>query len=500
MRRALLPALLLLSAAPLALATSGCDGPRSDRWAHVDEPVRIPDSLGARQPPAAATRAASELDDTAPVDCKAPGAARLDDGGCVLLRTRDVRDTQQVLLPTGRFVAGDIPTSYSFPAAAPPAARWSNNPPRIVNIDSFWIDLAEVTVDAYGACVRSGECTPPSCPGGALVDVNPMFGKRAGQLPQTCVTHAQAEAFCASQIPDGRLPTELELEYAARGPDARIYPWGNENKDELDARLVEIRATKLDRSYFGVLGLASNAAEWSASPWRDDLGLAPYLAGPYRSPDGPAAKARAAFEASVAEAWASSGALATSARRIADDGTKLAPAPPPSEGAAAAQRWVVRHTPSGRRYAARDGHPVAGIERDLDSLYFIQGPALGFRCAADRRAADPTYTLAVEPPGVPLLRPSGVHEIFGGVAEAVSRSEAASFCEQLRVPTAAGIFEDFRLPTRDEIQLVADSFRGPGPFWTVDGAVIQTGGADGAWIAHEVPEDAALLARCIRGG
>jgi hypothetical protein len=93
-----------------------------------------------------------------------------------------------------------------------------------------------------------------------------------------------------------------------------------------------------------------------------------------------------------------------------------------------------------------------------------------------------------------------VHEIFGGVAEAVSRSEAASFCEQLRVPTAAGIFEDFRLPTRDEIQLVADSFRGPGPFWTVDGAVIQTGGADGAWIAHEVPEDAALLARCIRGG
>jgi sulfatase modifying factor 1 len=47
--------------------------------------------------------------------------------------------------------------------------------------------------------------------------------------PVTQVSHADAEAFCAWSRPGGRLPTEGEWEYAARGGlERKRFPWGDE--------------------------------------------------------------------------------------------------------------------------------------------------------------------------------------------------------------------------------------------------------------------------------
>ncbi len=47
-----------------------------------------------------------------------------------------------------------------------------------------------------------------------------------GDHPINCVTWDMAKTYCQAQ--EKRLPTEAEWEFATRGPDGRVYPWGDE--------------------------------------------------------------------------------------------------------------------------------------------------------------------------------------------------------------------------------------------------------------------------------
>jgi formylglycine-generating enzyme required for sulfatase activity len=101
--------------------------------------------------------------------------------------------------------------------------REDERPVHAVAVASFCMDLTEVTVAAYAACVSRGACTrpedgPPRC-NGAKADRQ--------DHPINCVDWDQASTYCKAQ--DGRLPTEEEWEYAARGGSrGRRYPWGDE--------------------------------------------------------------------------------------------------------------------------------------------------------------------------------------------------------------------------------------------------------------------------------
>lgn len=129
---------------------------------------------------------------------------------------------------------------------------------RIVRVSPFWIDRTEVTASEYNRCVTAGACEAVSDPFGVM---------RAAGAPVVNVTHAQARVFCGWR--GARLPSEAEWEFAARGSDGRIYPWGDRAPDCVRARLQgcgsgasAVGTHAQGASPFGVMDLSGNVAEW----------------------------------------------------------------------------------------------------------------------------------------------------------------------------------------------------------------------------------------------
>lgn len=135
-----------------------------------------------------------------------------------------------------------------------------------VSLSSFIIDKYEVSNEQYAACVSKGACTAPASKSSYRVTSyygNPEYN----DYPVIYVTWDQAEAYC--EWAGMRLPTEAEWEYAARGTEALLYPWGN----DYDASLVNDVSNGLyqtessgtrekDISSFGVMDMGGNVSEW----------------------------------------------------------------------------------------------------------------------------------------------------------------------------------------------------------------------------------------------
>lgn len=464
-----------------ALALAACEA-RSDRFAALDEPPPAPVAVGDARPLSELPKITDQPDKPKQpeVEC-GRGSGRAQDGSCVRLGLWDTEHVQRVQIPAGIFVMGNVPDNFNAaPAREVPAVRWSGNPPRHAAARSFWIDLHEVTRAAYASCVAAGACSPASCPEDRPDPALEISEDLRGILPQTCVTHAQAAAYCAHA--GGRLPTEAEWEYAARGPDARVYPWGNTLLDEISTAIHPAGRVREDRSYFGILGMGSNALEWVADTYDADAGLRPFLRAEFRAPEGPLARARRVFE------------------RFAACGNDPGCAPPAEEPT----RHVYKSMSSGIRRAARDERPRRFPGKELEG-WDIAGPdpRLGFRCAADLRREDAPLQVPAPVAPIPIVRTEGALQLFGGVVEAVDQEEARRFCAELQVPYGGETMTGFRLPTLAEIESLAAVFRGPGPFWAEDGAAVQISETSppeptDPWKADMVESDRALAARCVR--
>lgn len=175
-----------------------------------------------------------------------------------------------VMIPAGVFTMGDD----------------ENAPRREIYVDDFHLDRDEVTVARYRQFLEAtGAVNAPE--GWETVDF-----ARDRELPVTGVDWHDASAYCAWA--GKRLPTEAEWEKAARGIDARMYPWGdaspmydlanfqNYSPGAYEGGLAAVGTHPAGDSPYGIHDLAGNAAEWVADWYSESV-----TSSDVRNPGGP---------------------------------------------------------------------------------------------------------------------------------------------------------------------------------------------------------------------
>jgi len=229
-------------------------------------------SMGATSPPIAATVVDSAVDVNARTAPAASGGGKgkvvaavglvtlLAVGGLVGLKLRGGSSTSGGQPSASASVAQVPSSSVSAAPSAPalaacpkgmlevaggdffmgsddPKTNKDERPAHAVRLSRYCLDEFEVTAAEYKACSDGGKCK-------RAVATNEWEGITARQRklydpictandftafashPINCVDFEAAETFCR-EARGGRLPTEAEWEFAARGSDGRVYPWGD---------------------------------------------------------------------------------------------------------------------------------------------------------------------------------------------------------------------------------------------------------------------------------
>jgi len=216
----------------------------------------------------------------------------------------DSFDVPQVFVPAGCFAMGTEADTLSNSATATSAPDWAAQAALRFEVPShqtcltsgYWIDLTEVTNASFSKFVEAGGYEKPeywSKDGadwlaGQYVPILPYSCETTNEPnhPRVCITFYEAEAYAHWR--GGRLPTEAEWEYAARGPQSLVYPWGNDWVSS-NAHVEDAESTAAVGSYpsgvswVGALDMAGNAMEW-VSDW---LGEDYYASSPQDDPAGP---------------------------------------------------------------------------------------------------------------------------------------------------------------------------------------------------------------------
>lgn len=179
-----------------------------------------------------------------------------------------------VAVPAGYFTMGltneQLNTILDQCPKCAASAFQDSMPAHQVYLSNFWIYKSEVTNRMYSICVNAGECTTPK-----KISSNTRgdyyFNAAYQDYPVVHVDWYQADQYC--QRVGARLPTEAEWEKAARGTDARLFPWGNQFPDSSRANVApfvndttRVGTYPLGASPYGAYDMAGNVYEW-VSDW-----------------------------------------------------------------------------------------------------------------------------------------------------------------------------------------------------------------------------------------
>lgn len=204
----------------------------------------------------------------------------------------DSRGTVMGLIAAGTFTMGTDPESELdrcnrlYPGGSCKLEDYSNEAPvHQVRLPDFYIDLYEVTNEAYSSCVAANICEQPH----HMVSWGTKHyydDPKYSDYPVIQVDWNQANTYCKWR--DARLPTEAEWEKAARGTKSIPYPWGVDRPS--DALLnfnnalgdtVAVGSYPNGISPYGIYDMAGNVSEWVADFYDE------YDTGYQSSPTGP---------------------------------------------------------------------------------------------------------------------------------------------------------------------------------------------------------------------
>ena len=138
-----------------------------------------------------------------------------------------------------------------------------------LEVEGFRIGVYPVTNAQYQRFLQDTGHTPPQDWTDGIYPAN------RGDHPVVWITCEDADAY--AHYVGGRLPTFPEWQYAARGADDRLFPWGYEvdrprcNTAELGAGTTTPVVSFRDGvSPFGCYDMVGNVWEWTDTPYDDE--------------------------------------------------------------------------------------------------------------------------------------------------------------------------------------------------------------------------------------